>query len=414
MGLMKFDRLNVLSENETISDERKRISRKKIPIYEYFEDMQISEEQKQKRIRLANLLLADVLFLFALSKGNNDKQYLAKSFQNRYTESVKSVAQQDKELSRYIRKVCENIVDTTLKNTKKSGDLTNRVGDKYMTSIDRAMNIAENEANSILNNDEYRSAIKNGCTKKKWISFGDERVRTDHANVDGEVVDINKPFHVGEYLMMFPKDDSLGAGLEEIVNCRCSVEYLQDRVIVLDDKAIGTEDSGKKPTLFVDVTEEYLKAGKVNLGKVIDEKKYEKEGQIYYVDGKNVVLDYSENERKIAENLAGLLGANVKMIPRVLFPQGISTPDIFINNEAYDIKEPIGKGKAVIYNMVSKKKRQANSFVIDISHCPLSENEIRNQVADVYRSSHTRFIDKIILCKNGNILNIYKRIRKEE
>lgn len=409
MGLMRFDWLNVLSENE-----RKRISRKKIPVHEYFEDMQISEEQKQKRIRLANLLLADVLFLFALSKGNNDKQYLAKSFQNRYTESVKSVAQQDKELSRYIRKVCENIVDTTLKNTKKSGDLTNRVGDKYMTSIDRAMNIAENEANSILNNDEYRSAIKNGCTKKKWISFGDERVRTDHADVDGEIMDIYKPFHVGGYLMMFPKDDSLGAGLEEIVNCRCSVEYLQDRVIVLEDKAIGTEDSGKKPTLFEDVTEEYLKAGKVNLGKVIDEKKYEKEGQIYYVDGKNVVLDYSENERKIAENLAGLLGANVKMIPRVLFPQGISTPDIFINNAAYDIKEPIGKGKAVIYNMVSKKKRQANNFVIDISHCPLLENEIRNQVADVYRSSHTRFIDKIILCKNGNILNIYKRIKKEE
>ena len=413
MGLMKFDRLNVLSENETISDERKRISRKKIPIHEYFEDMQISEEQKQKRIRLANLLLADVLFLFALSKGSNDKKYLVKSFQNRYTESVKSVARQDKELSRYIRKVCENIVDTTLKNMKKSSDLTNSVGDEYMTSIDRAMNIAENEANSILNN-EHRSALKNGCTKKKWISFGDERVRMDHANVDGEVVDINKPFHVGGYLMMFPKDDSLGAGLEEIVNCRCSVEYLQDRVIVLEDKAIGTEDSGKKPTLFENVTEEYLKAGKVNLGKVIDVKKYEKEGQIYYVDGKNVVLDYSENERKIAENLAGLLGANVKMIPRVLFPQGISTPDIFINNAAYDIKEPIGKGKAVIYNMVSKKKRQANNFVIDISHCPLLENEIRNQVADVYRSSHTRFIDKIILCKNGNILNIYKRIKKEE
>ena len=231
MGLMKFDRLNVLSENEPISDERKRISRKKIPIHEYFEDMQISEEQKQKRIRLANLLLADVLFLFALSKGNNDKQYLVKSFQNRYTNSVKSVAQQDKELSLYIGKVCESIVDTTVKDTNKSSDLTDSASNEYRTSIDRAMNIAENEANSILNNDEYRNALKNGCTKKKWISFGDERVRMDHADVDGEIVDINKPFHVGGYLMMFPKDDSLGAGLEEIVNCRCSVEYLKDALL---------------------------------------------------------------------------------------------------------------------------------------------------------------------------------------
>ena len=52
------------------------------------------------------------------------------------------------------------------------------------------------------------------------------RVRADHADVDGQVVDISRPFRVGKYMMMYPKDDSLGAGLEEIVNCRCSVEYL--------------------------------------------------------------------------------------------------------------------------------------------------------------------------------------------
>ena len=61
MGLTNFDELNTLSTTETTKDDRHKSSRKKIPIHDYFENMQISEEEKEKRVRLANLLLADVL-----------------------------------------------------------------------------------------------------------------------------------------------------------------------------------------------------------------------------------------------------------------------------------------------------------------------------------------------------------------
>ena len=425
MGLMKFDQLNTLSTTETTKNDRQKVSRKKIPIHDYFENMQISEEEKEKRVRLANLLLADVLFLFALSRRNRDTRYLSETFQKRYLSSVKKVTEPDQKMQRYIRKVCDSIVKTTLKSGQDDGkkqreSLTDSNAvkasqDSYAVSVDRATSIAENEANTILNGEEYSNAVKNGCTKKRWKSYRDERVRSDHADVDGQVIAINRPFHVGEYMMMYPKDDSLGAGLEEIVNCRCSVEYLQDGKQILNDDVKKDKDQGKgEQRLFVDVTEEYLELGKKLLGTVSDQEEYEKEGNTYLVDGKNVVLDYSESERKIAQSLADLLGANVKMIPRVLYPQKVSTPDIFINNDPYDIKEPIGQGKAVIYNMVSKKKRQANNFVIDITKCPLTVEEIRGQITDVYRSSHTKFIDKIILSKDGNILNIYKRSKKEE
>lgn len=425
MGLTNFDELNTLSTTETTKDDRHKATRKKIPIHDYFENMQISEEEKEKRVRLANLLLADVLFLFALSKRNQDKQYLSEAFQKRYLSSVKKVAEPDQKMQQYIRKVCDSIVKTTLTggqdDGKKQGEtLTDSDAikvsqDSYAVSIERATSVAENEANAILNGEQYSNAVKNGCTKKRWKSYRDERVRADHADVDGQVVDISRPFRVGKYMMMYPKDDSLGAGLEEIVNCRCSVEYLQDDKRMLKDDVKNDKDQGKgEQTLFVDVTEEYLELGKKLLGTVSDEEEYEKEGNTYSVDGKNVVLDYSESERRIAQSLADLLGADIKMIPRVLYPQKVSTPDIFINNEPYDIKEPIGQGKAVIYNMVSKKKRQANNFVIDITKCPLTVEEIRGQITDVYRSSHTKFIDKIILSKDGNILNIYKRSKKEE
>lgn len=231
MGLTNFDELNTLSTTETTKDDRQKTTRKKIPIHDYFENMQISEEEKEKRVRLANLLLADVLFLFALSKRNQDHHYLSETFQKRYLSSVKKVTEPDQKMQRYIRKVCDSIVDTTLKGQKGgllADSKANQPRDPYAVSMDRATNVAENEANTILNGDEYNAAIKNGCTKKRWTSYKDERVRADHADVDGQVVEINRPFHVGEYMMMYPKDDSLGAGLEEIVNCRCSVEYLTD------------------------------------------------------------------------------------------------------------------------------------------------------------------------------------------
>lgn len=56
----------------------------------------------------------------------------------------------------------------------------------------------------------------------------DRRVRHTHEMVDGETIGIYDAFEVGDALMMFPKDDSLGAGQEEIANCRCVVEYSGD------------------------------------------------------------------------------------------------------------------------------------------------------------------------------------------
>ena len=237
MGLTNFDELNTISTTETTKDDRRKATRKKIPIHDYFENMQISEEEKEKRVRLANLLLTDVLFLFALSRRNRDPRYLSETFQKRYLSSVKKVTEPDQKMQRYIRKVCDSIVKTTLKSGQDDGkkqgealtdsDVIKVFRDSYAVSIERATSVAENEANAILNGEEYSNAVKNGCTRKRWKSYRDERVRADHADVDGQVVDISRPFRVGKYMMMYPKDDSLGAGLEEIVNCRCSVEYIK-------------------------------------------------------------------------------------------------------------------------------------------------------------------------------------------
>lgn len=66
-------------------------------------------------------------------------------------------------MQRYIRKVCDSIVDTTLKGQKGgllADSKANQPRDPYAVSMDRATNVAENEANTILNGDEYNAAIK--------------------------------------------------------------------------------------------------------------------------------------------------------------------------------------------------------------------------------------------------------------
>lgn len=167
-------------------------------------------------------------------------------------------------------------------------------------------------------------------------------------------------------------------------------------------KAGGTNRSS-------DVTEEWIKDASPNSHKVVDLSEYALNGAIYKVDGKHVLLDYSDKEKQIAQLLERELGGEIFMVPRVLDPPGISTPDYIFRGEAYDLKELSGTSKNLVYNVISKKKRQAGNFILDITQCPLDESEIYKQVDDIYWSRHTTFVDKIILIKDGQIRKILIR-----
>ena len=92
-------------------------------------------------------------------------------------------------------------------------------------SVDRAIMIAENEANSIWNDAEYEEALRSGKKRKTWHTIIDKRTRGGHAEVNGQTKQITEPFEVNGELLQFPRDESLGASGGNIVNCRCSVTY---------------------------------------------------------------------------------------------------------------------------------------------------------------------------------------------
>jgi len=60
---------------------------------------------------------------------------------------------------------------------------------------------------------------------KTWWSAQDRRVRPSHQEAHGQTVAYDQAFAVGGAAMMRPGDSSMGAGPEEVINCRCAVLF---------------------------------------------------------------------------------------------------------------------------------------------------------------------------------------------
>ena len=59
-----------------------------------------------------------------------------------------------------------------------------------------------------------------GVQKHEWLSTMDDRTRDDHAEANGLVVEIGKPFMVGGEELEFPGDPNGSPG--NVINCRCT------------------------------------------------------------------------------------------------------------------------------------------------------------------------------------------------
>jgi hypothetical protein len=62
-------------------------------------------------------------------------------------------------------------------------------------------------------------------SKKIWITILDGRARSSHSLAFGQKRSMFRPFIVQNQQLMYPRDMSMGATLDNIVNCRCGVAY---------------------------------------------------------------------------------------------------------------------------------------------------------------------------------------------
>lgn len=104
---------------------------------------------------------------------------------------------------------------------KIANDLQSRMQDMNRTSAIRTARTAVTGAQNAGRLDTYRAAQDMGIKlKKRWLATLDNRTRHAHAMLDGQTVDVDKPFKVDGYDIMFPGNSSAPGYL--VYNCRCT------------------------------------------------------------------------------------------------------------------------------------------------------------------------------------------------
>ena len=182
--------------------------------------MDLTESEINERITLAEKLEENFLFvmalLFTMAKYNSvNYEQIRNKFEKSYFKAIDGIIIADDYMNQYIRNFSYDITDST----KAHAD------DMYYYSSDRAIFMAENESLTCWNHQDFSDAIKSGKRRKQWMDVRDKKERETHLQVGRTVKPIEEPFLVGNSLMQYPKDTSLGASSSEIVNCRCVIKY---------------------------------------------------------------------------------------------------------------------------------------------------------------------------------------------
>ena len=199
-----------------------------MPYGKYFGEMPITETQKRERTEAAKKLQSTLEEVFLLIKeaqrgvlqGFDSLNVIGTAYsmiRDGYIDTMPDDLADTEFASIYVNQFANDTVRTTY----------DHIDDEYYTSEDMAMFIAENEANTMYEDEDYILALKEGMTRKRWLTMQDRRVRDTHREVEDVTIPIDEFFQVGEALMLYPKDVINGGDHpEEIVNCRCSCEYM--------------------------------------------------------------------------------------------------------------------------------------------------------------------------------------------
>lgn len=192
-----------------------------MPFNQYFGEMRIAQDERKRRIDIAERFEDGFIEILAWAFYTQQRRSLSESevkgrIKGVFETALGSDIKRLEETDRMIDTLSKDIARTTVKRGKT---------DPFFVSADRARLISEDSANHFMNYLEFQMASRRGYKWKTWNTILDGRERLTHNLADGQMQEIALPFEVGTSLLMYPHDGSLGADLNEIVNCRCSVSY---------------------------------------------------------------------------------------------------------------------------------------------------------------------------------------------
>ena len=107
--------------------------------------------------------------------------------------------------------------------TKKLQDKAKAILGKVWGKLRSIANANTNPPAEDARMEDVRQRAGNRQLMKRWSTMRDDRVRDWHHDAEGQSRPVNDAFSVGGEQLMFPGDQSLGASLRNLVNCRCAV-----------------------------------------------------------------------------------------------------------------------------------------------------------------------------------------------
>lgn len=138
---------------------------------------------------------------------------------------------------------------------------------------------------------------------------------------------------------------------------------------------------------------------------------FEYQGNKYHVDGEHVLYIHDQTEEHIAGVIASYYQKRIWRLPKINYPLNIQTPDFFIGNYGirYDLKTITGSGKNTLRNAIKDKEKQSHKFILNLTDSNLSDDEIKRQIADIFRQKQTLFVNEIVIMKNDIVIKSVKR-----
>lgn len=190
------------------------------------------------------------------------------------------------------------------------------------------------------------------------------------------------------------------------------MEYVLDNPIIFKYLR-EIEEEYNKVVNYIDVTDDWLKNATPNSHKVLDRNYYEYNGKIYKVeeDNKNVILDYTQDEKETAQWIENVFGGEIYMNPKVNFPKNIETADYLWNKELWD-KKGMKKSTSVkrsFDNAIKSHRNQTHNFIIDLTGSNLNDEIIVNQVYNAFTKDskfYRKWLEKVIIKRDNKLVKI--------
>lgn len=119
-----------------------------------------------------------------------------------------------------VKKQIRSAIHDGMQDGESIDQIANRIKSVFKTSTKRAKTIARTEVIGTTNFGRFGQMQHTGYTRKKWFTAKDERVRSDHAKMHGESVEIGNKWILPDGSQLRYPGDYMGTA-KQVINCRC-------------------------------------------------------------------------------------------------------------------------------------------------------------------------------------------------